>query len=124
MLQLKSILTAADNTGAKKLSLVNVFGGSKRKFAYIGDVVNCVVKEADSVGTVKKHELVKGIIVRTRKEYRRKDGSYIRFGDNAVVLIDNPTDKNPRGTRIFGPVARELKDLGYNKISSLAKEVY
>lgn len=124
MLQLRSILNAADNTGAKKLSLIKVFGGSKRKFAYIGDVVNCVVKEGDPLGMVKKHEIVKGIIVRTRKEYRRKDGSYIRFDDNAIVLIDNPVDKNPRGTRIFGPVARDLKDLGYNKIISMAQEVY
>lgn len=124
MLQLKSIANVADNTGAKKLSVVHIFGGSKRKFAYIGDVVNCVVKEADPLGLVKKHEIVKGIIIRTRKEFRRKDGSFIRFDDNAVVLIDNPKDKNPRGTRIFGPVARELKDLGYNKIISMSPEVY
>lgn len=124
MLQLKSIANSADNTGARKLSVIHMFGGSKRKFAYLGDVVNCIVKEADPLGLVKKHEIVKGIIIRTRKEFRRKDGSYIRFDDNAVVLIDNPKDKNPRGTRIFGPVARELKDLGYNKIISMSQEVY
>lgn len=124
MLQLRSILNSADNTGAKKLSLIKVYGGFKRKFGRIGDIVLCVVKEADPYGTVKKHEMIKGVIVRTRKEYRRKDGSYIRFDDNAVVLIDNTEDKNPRGTRIFGPIARELKELGFAKIVSMAKEVY
>ncbi len=124
MLQLKSIVNVADNTGAKKLSIIKVFGGSKRKFAYIGDSVNCVVKEADPVGMVKKHELVKAVIVRTRKEHRRIDGSFIRFDDNAVVVIDNLVDKNPKGTRIFGPISRELRDLGYNKIISMAQEVY
>ena len=124
MLQLRTIVKAADNTGAKKLSLIHIYGGSKRKFAYIGDIVLCSVKEADPVGMVKKHEMVQGIIVRTRKEYRREDGSYIRFDDNAAVVIDNAKDKNPRGTRIFGPVAREMKELGFNKIISMAKEVY
>ena len=124
MLQLRSILNVADNSGAKKISLIMVYGGSKRKFGRIGDIINCVVKEADPLGVVKKHEIVKAIIVRTRKEYGRKDGSFIRFDDNAGVIIDNPKDKNPRGTRIFGPIARELKDLGYNKIISQAEEVY
>ncbi len=124
MLQLRSILNSADNTGAKKLSLIKVYGGFKRKFGKIGDIVLCVVKEADPYGMVKKHELVKGVVVRTRKEYRRRDGSYIRFDDNAVVLIDNEKDKNPRGTRIFGPIARELKEAGFTKIISMAKEVY
>lgn len=124
MLQLRSILNSADNTGAKKLSLIKVYGGFKRKFGRIGDIVLCVVTEADPYGTVKKHEMVKGVIVRMRKEYRRKDGSYIRFDDDAVVLIDNTEDKNPRGTRIFGPIARELKELGFTKIVSMAKEVY
>lgn len=124
MLQLRSIINVADNTGGKRLSLIQVYGGSKRKFARIGDIVLCVVKEADPYGTVKKHEMVKGIIVRTKKEHRRSDGSYIRFDDNAVVLIDNPQDKNPRGTRIFGPIARELKEAGFTKIISMAQEVY
>lgn len=124
MLQLKSIVNVADNTGAKKLSVIRVFGGSKRKFGAIGDLVLCVTKEADPIGLVKKHELVKAVIVRTRKEHKRKDGSYIRFDDNAVVTIDNEKDKNPKGTRIFGPIARELKDLGFNKIISMAQEVY
>jgi len=124
MLQLRSIINAADNTGAKKLSVIQAYGDSKRKFAYIGDVICCIVKEADPLGVVKQHELVKAIIVRTRKEHRRTDGSYIRFDDNAAIIIDNTKDKNPLGSRVFGPIARELKDLGYNKIISLAQEVY
>lgn len=124
MLQLRSVINSADNTGAKKLAVIQVYGGSKRKFGRIGDIVLCVVKEADPYGMVKKHEMVKGIIVRTKKERRRSDGSYIRFDDNAVVIIDNPQDKNPRGTRIFGPVARELKEIGFTKIISMAQEVY
>ncbi len=124
MLQTRSVVNAADNTGAKKLSIILVYGSTGTRFAYIGNVVQCVVKEADPIGTVKKHQIVKAVVVRTRKEFRRKDGSYIRFSDNAVVVIDNPKDKNPLGTRIFGPIARELKDLAYLKIISLAKEVY
>src|SRR3989344_5083252 len=100
MIQLRSILTVADNSGAKRLSVIHVFGGSKRKFGRIGDIVNCVVKEAIPNGVVKDSEMVKAVIVRTRKEYRRKDGSYIRFSDNAAVVIDNAKDKNVRGTRI------------------------
>lgn len=124
MLQLRSIINAADNTGAKKLSVVQVYGDSRRKFAYIGDVVLCVVKEADPESLAKQHSLVKAVIVRTKKECRRKDGSYIRFDDNAAIIIDNPEDKNPLGSRVFGPICRELKDLGYNKIISMAQEVY
>lgn len=124
MIQLRSIVDAADNTGAQKLSVIQVLGCGNRKIAYIGNVVNCVVKKADPTGLVKNHEKVKGVVVRCRKETRRKDGSYIRFDDNAIVLIDNQKDKNPRGTRIFGPVARELKDLGFTKIVSMAAEVY
>lgn len=124
MLQLRSVVNSADNTGAKKLAVIQVYGGSKRKFGRIGDIVLCVIKQADPYGMVKKHEMVKGIIVRTKKEHRRSDGSYIRFDDNALVLIDNPKDKNPRGTRIFGPIARELKEAGFTKIISMAKEVY
>lgn len=124
MIQLRSILDVADNSGAHRLSVIQVMGRGNRKIAYIGDVVNCVVKKADAEGIVKAHEKVKAVIVRTRKEKRRIDGSYIRFDDNAAVVIDNPKDKNPKGSRIFGPIARELKDLGFTKIVSMAAEVY
>lgn len=123
MIQHRSILKAADNSGAKLLMVIQIFGGSKRKFGYIGDVLNCVVKEASSEGAVKDGEIVKAVLVRARKEKQRKDGSYIRFSDNAAVLIDNAKDKNPRGTRIFGPIAREVKDNGFAKIASMAIEV-
>ncbi|TSC86788.1 MAG: large subunit ribosomal protein L14 [Microgenomates group bacterium Gr01-1014_16] len=122
MLQLRSILIPADNSGAKKLRLINIPGAWKRKFAYTGDVITAVVDQADPIGTVKDSEIVKAVIVRTRKEWGRKDGSYIRFDDNAAVIID-PKTGDPRGTRIFGPVAREVKEKGYNKIASLATEV-
>lgn len=124
MIQLRSILNVADNTGAQRLSVIQVFGKGNKKIGYIGDIVTAVVKAAAPTGLVKKHEMVKAVIVRTRKEKRRSDGSYIRFDDNAAVIIDTPKDKNPRGTRIFGPIARELKDLGFNKIISMAQEVY
>lgn len=123
MIQHRTILKVADNSGARSLLAFHMLGGSKRKFAYIGDIVNCVVKEALPTGQVKDGEIVKAVIVRTRKEYKRKDGSYVRFSDNAAVLIDNIKDKNPRGTRIFGPVAREVKDRGFAKIASMAMEV-
>lgn len=123
MIQLRSILRVADNSGARALSVVHVFGGSKRKFGRIGDIVNCVVKDAVPHGQVNTSDLVKAVIVRTRKEYRRKDGSYIRFSDNAAVIIDNPEDKNPKGTRIFGPIPREIRDRGFMKIASMAVEV-
>lgn len=123
MIQHRSMLTVADNSGAKLLMVIHIFGGSKRKFGYIGDVINCVVKQASPVGQVKDGEIVKAVVVRTRKEYRRIDGSYIRFSDNAAVLIDNQTDKNPRGTRIFGPISREIRDKGFAKIASMAVEV-
>jgi large subunit ribosomal protein L14 len=122
MLQLRSILTPADNCGAKKLRLIHVHGGWKRKWGTLGDMVTAVVDQADPNGLVKDSEMVKAIIVRTRKERRRKDGSYIRFDDNAAVIID-PKTGDPRGTRIFGPVAREVKEAGFNKIASLATEV-
>jgi len=122
MLQLRSILVPADNCGAKKLRLIHIFGGSKRKYAYVGDVVTAVVDRADPTGVVKDSEIVKAVIVRTRKETRRKDGGYVRFDDNAAVIIDLKT-KEPRGTRVFGPIAREVKDAGFNKIASLATEV-
>jgi large subunit ribosomal protein L14 len=123
MIQLKTVLKQADNCGAESLILTHVFGGNK-KIATIGSVITCVVRGASSTGLVKDSEMVKAVVVRTKKEVRRKDGSYIRFDDNAAVAIDNPQDKNPRGTRIFGPVARELKELGFNKIVSMATEVY
>lgn len=124
MIQLRSILDVGDNSGAHKLSVIQVMGHGSRKIAYIGDIVNCVVKKAEAEGTVKAHEKVKAVIVRTRKERRRSDGSYIRFDNNAAVIIDNLKDKNPVGTRIFGPIARELRDLGFTKIVSMAMEVY
>ncbi|PJC28342.1 50S ribosomal protein L14 [Candidatus Shapirobacteria bacterium CG_4_9_14_0_2_um_filter_39_11] len=121
MIQLRSILVPADNTGAKRLMVIHVFGGSKRRFGHIGDMVSGVVDQADSNGMVKDKEQVRVLIVRTKKEFRRKDGSYIRFDDNAGVIIDK--DGNPRGTRIFGPIPREIKEAGYAKIASLASEV-
>ncbi len=123
MIQLRSILKPADNSGAKELTVIHVFGGHARKFGGIGDVVNAVVKTAVPNGQVKDGEIVKAVIVRTRKEKRRADGSYVRFSDNAAVVIDNAKDKNVRGTRIFGPVAREIKDKGFDKIASMATEV-
>jgi large subunit ribosomal protein L14 len=122
MVQLRSILVPADNCGAKRLRLIHVAGGSKRTYAYVGDVVTAVVDKADPNGVVKDSEIVKAVVVRTKKEKRRKDGSYIRFDDNAVVIID-PNSKEPRGTRVFGPIAREVKDVGFTKIASLAGEV-
>lgn len=123
MIQHRTMLTVADNSGAKSLQVIHIFGGSKRKFGYIGDILNCVVKEAAPNSQVKDSEIVKAVLVRAKKEQRRKDGSYVRFSDNAAVLIDNPKDKNPRGTRIFGPIAREIKEKGFNKIASMAVEV-
>src|SRR3990172_11810295 len=123
MIQHRSMLKVADNSGARILQVIHIFGGSKRKFGYLGDILNCVVKEAMPNGAVIQGEMVKVVLVRAKKEHKREDGSYVRFSDNAGVLIDNPKDKNPRGTRIFGPVARELRDLGFMKIISMAPEV-
>jgi large subunit ribosomal protein L14 len=123
MIQHRSILKVADNSGAKSLMVIHIFGGSRVKFGYLGDVLNCVVREASPTGQVKDSEIVKVVLIRSRKEYKRADGSYVRFSDNAGVLIDNAKDKNPRGTRIFGPVAREVKDKGFAKIASMAVEV-
>ncbi|MCL4353889.1 50S ribosomal protein L14 [Patescibacteria group bacterium] len=123
MIQPRSMLRAADNSGARKLMVIHIYGGSKRKFGRIGDVLNCVVKEATPTGTVKASEMVKVVLVRSRKEFKRFDGSYIRFSDNAGVVINNLKDKLPVGTRIFGPIAREVKDRGYAKIASMAPEV-
>jgi large subunit ribosomal protein L14 len=122
MVQLRSILTPADNCGAKRLRVIHVHVGSKRTYAYLGDMVTAVVDKADPNGTVKDSEIVKVVVVRTRKEQHRKDGSCIRFDDNAGVIVDAKSGE-PRGTRIFGPIAREVKDAGYAKIASLATEV-
>ena len=121
MIQQESYLKVADNTGAKEIKTIRVLGGSKRKFGNIGDVVVASVRKAQPGGTVKKGEVVKAVIVRSSRGVRRADGSYVRFDDNAAVLIKD--DKNPRGTRIFGPVARELRDKDYMKILALAPEV-
>lgn len=124
MVQIRSLLTVADNTGAHVISVIQVLGHGNRKIAYIGDVINAVVKKATPTGIVKTGEIVKAVIVRTRKEKGRSDGSYIRFDDNAAVIIDTVADKNPRGSRIFGPIARELKEKNFTKIVSMAEEVY
>ena len=121
MIQQESYLKVADNTGAKEIKCIRVLGGSKRKFGNIGDVIVASVRKATPGGTVKKGEVVRAVIVRTCKGVRRADGTYVRFDENAAVLIKD--DKNPRGTRIFGPVARELRDKEYMKILSLAPEV-
>ena len=121
MIQEESYLKVADNTGAKEIKTIRVLGGSRRRFGNIGDVVVASVRKAAPGGQVKKGEVVKAVIVRSAKGVRRADGSYVRFDDNAAVLIKE--DKNPRGTRIFGPVARELRDKDYMKILSLAPEV-
>ena len=121
MIQEESYLRVADNTGAKEIKCIRVLGGSKRKFGNIGDVIVASVRKSTPGGTVKKGEVVKAVIVRSAKGVRRNDGTYVRFDDNAAVLIKD--DKNPRGTRIFGPVARELRDKDYMKILSLAPEV-
>ena len=121
MIQQQTYLQVADNTGAKELMCIRVLGGSGRKFANIGDVVVCSVKKAAPNGTVKKGEVVKAVVVRSVTGLRRADGSYIKFDENAAVIIKE--DKNPRGTRIFGPIARELRDKEYTKILSLAPEV-
>lgn len=122
MIQQETRLRVADNTGARTVLVIQVVGGSRRRYGRVGDVVVCTVKTASPQGTVKKSEVVKAVIVRCAKEWRRDDGSSIRFDDNAVVILD--TDgTNPKGTRIFGPVARELREKGYMKIVSLAPEV-
>lgn len=121
MIQVESRLRSADNTGAKELLCIKVLGGSWRKYASIGDVIVCSVKSAAPGGMVKKGDVVKAVVVRSKQGVRRNDGSYIKFDENAAVIIKE--DKNPRGTRIFGPIARELRDKDYMKILSLAPEV-
>ena len=121
MIQQQSYVKVADNTGAKEIMCIRVLGGSRRRYANIGDVIVASVKKASPGGTVKKGDVVKAVVVRSAKGLRRNDGTYIRFDENAAVIIRE--DKNPRGTRIFGPVARELRDKDYTKILSLAPEV-
>lgn len=121
MIQMQTKLKVADNTGAKEVMCIKVLGGSKRRYAGIGDVIVVAVKKALPNGTVKEHEVVKGVIVRTKKAVRRDDGSYVRFDNNAIVIVDN--NNEPRGTRIFGAVARELRAKNFMKIVSLAAEV-
>ena len=122
MIQHRSMIAVADNTGAKKLMCIRVLGGYQKRYARIGDIVTCSVKEAVPRGMVKKGEVVHAVLVRSRKEVRRKDGTYIRFSENAAVIIDMKNNE-PKGTRIFGPIARELRTKGYQKIISLAPEV-
>lgn len=121
MVQQETTLNVADNTGAKKMLVIKVLGGSRRRYARVGDVVIATVKNAMPGGAVKKGDIVRAVIVRTKKEFRRPDGTYIRFDDNAATIINE--QGNPRGTRVFGPVARELRDKNYMKIVSLAPEV-
>jgi large subunit ribosomal protein L14 len=122
MIQQESRIKVADNTGARELLVIHIMGGSTRKYGFVGDIVVATVKSAAPQGSVKKSEIVKAVIVRCSKEWRRDDGSSIRFDDNAAVILD-PAGQNPRGTRIFGPVARELREKGFMKIVSLAPEV-
>lgn len=123
MIQLRSVLTVADNSGAKRIRVILVHGGSKRKFGHVGDIVSASVIAADTDGRLPAGSKVKAIIVRTKAPTRRSDGSRIKFDDNAGVILESTAAKNPAGTRIFGPIAREIRDLGYTKIASLAKEV-
>src|SRR5690348_513292 len=120
MLQLRSIVDVADNSGAKKVGIFKVLGGSRKRYAQIGDIVVASVKSAEPRKNVKKKDVVKAVVVRQRKAYRRKDGTYVRFDDNAVVLLDG---KEPKGGRIFGPIPREIKEKGFGTIASLAEEV-
>lgn len=122
MIQQETRLQSADNTGVKLLECIKVLGGSRRRYATIGDIIICAVKDAAPDGMVKTHEVVQAVIVRQKRNFRRNDGTYIRFDENAAVIL-NKDSEEPKGTRIFGPVTRELRDLGYKKIVSLAPEV-
>ncbi len=124
MIQLRTVLTVADNSGAKKAIMIGMPFKGNRKYAYIGEIVNIAVKEAIPFGQVKKGEVLSAVVIRTHKEYRRADGSYIRFDDNACVILQAKDNKDPKGTRVFGPVAKEVKDNGFKKIASLAEEMY
>lgn len=120
---MRTRLTVADNSGGRQLRVFLIHGGFRRKIGYLGDLVTASVISASPVGQVKKGEVVKAVIVRVAKEHRRPDGSYIRFDDNAAVILENVKTKEPKASRVFGPIAREVKNLGYNKIASLAPEV-
>ena len=120
MIQKQTYLEVADNSGANSLQCIHIVGSTRKRYAYLGDIIKCAVKSAIPGGSVKKGDVVTAIIVRTRKEFRREDGSYIRFGDNAAVIIK---DEEPIGSRIFGPIAREIRSRGFTKIASLAPEV-
>jgi large subunit ribosomal protein L14 len=122
MIQTESRLNVADNTGAKEVLVIRVQGGSRRRYAGVGDVITVTVKSASPQGSVKKSDVLRAVVVRTSKEWRREDGSYIRFDDNAAVILEENTSA-PKGTRIFGPVARELREKGFTRIASLAPEV-
>lgn len=122
MIQEQTILKVADNSGAKRVQCIRVLGGQKKRYAKVGDIITCAVKEAQPHGQIKKGTVVHAVIVRQNKELRRKDGTYIRFDDNAVVIVDK-ANKEPKATRIFGPVAREIRGKGFVKINSLAPEV-
>lgn len=124
MVRQRSMLAVADNTGAKKVMMIGIVKKGNMQAASIGDIINITVKEAVPYSQVKKGEVVPAVVVRTRKEKHRKDGSYIRFDDNACVILQSKDVKDPRGTRIFGPIAKEIKDLGFSKIASLAEEIY
>ncbi len=121
---MRSMIKVADNTGVKKVMLIGIPGKGNRRYAYIGDVITVTVKESDPQSEIKKGTVVHALVVRTRKEYRRKDGSYIRFDDNACVILQSKGSKEPKGTKIFGPIAKEIRDLGYSKIAALAPEIY
>jgi len=121
MIQTETLLKVADNSGAKMIKCIRVLGGTRRRYAFLGDIIVAAVKIAEPRRPVKKHDVVKAVIVRQRKEFRRKDGSYIRFDENAAVILES--GKNPKGGRIFGPIARELKEKGFSKIINLAKDI-
>jgi large subunit ribosomal protein L14 len=123
MVQVQTYLTVADNSGAKEAQCIRVLGGTKRRYAHVGDIVIVAIKAAAPHAAIKKGDVAKAVIVRTKKEIRRQDGSYVRFDDNACVIINDVEKKDPKGTRIFGPVAREIRRAGFVKIASLAPEV-
>lgn len=124
MIQLRTVLTVADNSGAKKAIMIGMPFKGNRKYAYLGEIVNIAVKEAIPFGQVKKGEVLSAVVIRTHKELRRADGSYIRFDDNACVILQAKDNKDPKGSRVFGPIAKEVKDNGFKKIASLAEEMY
>jgi large subunit ribosomal protein L14 len=123
MIQVQTYLKVADNSGAKEIMCIRVLGGTKRRYAHVGDIIVAAVKSATPHAAIKKGDVVKAVVVRTAKEIRRADGSYVRFSDNAAVIINDVEKKDPKGTRIFGPVAREIRKAGFVKIASLAPEV-